>query len=199
MDWKIKQCDRVYDGHFKVDQYTIQHELFEGGTSKNLIRERVSRKNSVGVLPYDPNRDEVVLIEQFRMGPVAQDENPWMTETIAGLVEEDETFEQVAYREALEEANCELQALEHLSSFYPSPGGFSELAHVYVAKVNTANLGGVYGEKSEGEDIRVKVVSSQAAFKLLENGTIRSAIPMIALFRFQSLQQELISKWADKE
>lgn len=199
MDWKIKQRDRLYDGHFKVDLFTIQHELFEGGVSTELIRERVSRQNSVGVLPYDPNRDEVVLIEQFRMGPLEQDDNPWMTEIIAGLVEMGENFEQVAYRESLEEANCKLQDLQHLSSFYPSPGGFSEQSHVYVGKANTANLGGVYGEKSEGEDIRVKVVSSEDAFAMLENGTICSAIPMIALLRFRSIKQELVNKWADKD
>ena len=199
MDWKIKQRDRVYNGHFKVDLFTIQHELFNGGLSKELVRERVSRQNSVGVLPYDPNRDEIVLIEQFRMGPVGQDDNPWMIEIIAGLVEEGENFEQVAYREAIEEANCNLQNLEHMVSFYPSPGGFSEKSHVYVAKVDTENLSGIYGAKEEGEDIRVKVVACEDAFDLLKNGMIRSAIPMIALLQFKSLRQELRSKWAGKD
>ncbi len=198
MDWKIIQRDRVYNGHFKVDQFTVQHELFEGGVSKELVRERVSRQNSVGVLPYDPNRDEVVLIEQFRMGPLEQDENPWMIEIIAGLVEVGESFEQVAIRESIEEANCELLEIQHVSSFYPSPGGFSELSHVYIAKADTSNLGGVYGEKEEGEDIRVKIVSTDDAFAMLENGSIRSAIPMITLLRFKLLKDHFRKIWADK-
>ena len=195
MDWKIKQRIRKYDGHFKVDQYILQHELFAGGYSEDLTRERISRQNAVAVLPYDPNRDEVVLIEQFRVGPLEQEGSPWLVEVIAGLVEEGEGLEDVAYRESIEEADCKIEELHHVSSFYPSPGGFGELAHVYIGKADTANLGGVHGEDHEGEDIRVKVVSSQQAIKMLEDGIIRSAIPMIAVYGFKDIRDELNEKW----
>ena len=195
MDWKIKQRKRTYDGHFKVDQIVLQHELFAGGLSSDLTRERVTRQNSVAVLPYDPNRDEVVLIEQFRVGPLEQDSNPWLVEIIAGLVEEGEGLEEVAHREAIEEANCKLEALHHISSFFPSPGGFAELAHVYIGKTDTSELGGVFGADHEGEDIRVNVVSSQQAFEMLDCGIIRSAIPMIALFGFKEIKAVLQQKW----
>ena len=195
MDWKIKQRTRTYDGHFKVDQLIVQHELFAGGVSAELKRERVTRQNSVAVLPYDPVRDEVVLIEQFRVGPLEQTSNPWLVEVIAGLVEEGESLEEVAYREAVEEANCKIEKLHLISSFFSSPGGFAELAHVYIGKTHTTNLGGIHGAGYEGEDIRVKVVSSAQAFELLHNGIIRSAIPMIALYGFKDLKAELQRKW----
>ena len=195
MKWKIQQSKRTYDGHFKVDQLILQHELFAGGMSKELVRERVSRQNSVAVLPYDPLRDEVVLVEQFRVGAVEHDENPWLLEIIAGLVEPDEELEQVAIREALEEANCKLGELRYINSFYPTPGGFAEISHVYIGKTNTEGLGGLHGLAEEGEDIRVHVVSSDAAIEFLQKGKIRSAIPMIALYNFMLMRQELKQAW----
>ena len=83
MQWKILQSTRNYDGHFKVDELVVQHELFAGGMSEKLVRERVTWKSAVAVLPYDPIRDELVLIEQFRVGALndkdsAKNENPWL-------------------------------------------------------------------------------------------------------------------------
>lgn len=198
MDWEIKQNKRNYNGHFKVDQLIVQHELFAGGMSKELLRERVFRKNAVAVLPYDPIRDEVVLVEQFRVGAIQDnqpDSNPWLIEVIAGLVEDGEEYEEVAIRESIEEANCKVEALQHVSSFLPSPGGFSEYAHVYIGKTNTEGLGGICGLEEEGEDIRVHVVSADKAIKMLHQGKICSAIPMITIYNFILLREELKQKW----
>jgi ADP-ribose pyrophosphatase len=194
MQWKIKQRKRNYDGHFKVDQFVIQHELFSGGLSAELTREQVSRQNSVAVLPYDPIRDEVVLVEQFRVGAM-NDDNPWLIEIIAGLVEDGENYEEVARREAKEEANCILDEIHHAVSFFPTPGGFSELSHVYFAKTDTTQLGGEYGLKEEGEDIRVHVQSSADAIEWLYEGKIRSAISMIAMYNFIKFKPQLIKQW----
>ena len=195
MKWKILNKTRNYDGHFKVDKLILQHELFEGGMGKELVRERVTRKNAVAVLPYDPIRDEVVLIEQFRVGALENDNNPWLIEIIAGLVEEGEEIEEVARREAIEEANCKLENLHYVSSFYPTPGGFAELSHVYIGKTDTTGLGGICGLTDEGEDIRVHVVSSSKALEMLNNGEICSAIPMIAMYNFMQLQDKLKNQW----
>lgn len=194
MQWKIKQRKRNYNGHFKVDQLIVQHELFAGGFSKELMREQVSRQNAVAVLPYDPIRDEVVLVEQFRVGALDED-NPWLIEIIAGLVEEGEDLEEVARREALEEANCEVDDLQHVASFFPTPGGFSELSHVYIGKTDATDLEGVCGLEEEGEDIRVHVVPSATAIEMLHQGKMCSAIPMIAMYNFIQLKDKLQNKW----
>ncbi len=194
MQWKIIKRKRNYDGHFKVDQLTIQHELFAGGFSKELIREQVSRQNAVAVLPYDPIRDVVVLVEQFRVGAMS-DNNPWLVEIIAGLVEAGEDREEVAHREAKEEANCILDELYHVASFFPTPGGFSELSHVYIGKTDSTTLGGEYGLDEEGEDIRVHVVPSKEAVNMLQQGKIRSAIPMIAMYNFMLQKEQLQKLW----
>ncbi len=196
MEWKTIKKKRSYDGHFKVDQLIVQHELFAGGLSKELIREKVSRQNAVAVLPYDPIRDEVVLVEQFRVGAL-DDDNPWLIEIIAGLVEEGEDYQEVAHREALEEANCKLEDLRHVASFFPTPGGFSELSHVYIGKTDAAGLEGICGLEEEGEDIRVHVVASDQAIDMLQQGKIRSAIPMIAMYNFMQLREVLYKEWSN--
>ncbi len=199
MHWKIIQNKRKYDGHFKVDQLTVQHELFDGGVSKELMRERVIRKNAVAVLPFDPIRNEVVLVEQFRVGAIEdenENSNPRLIEVVAGLVEDGENYEEVAIRESMEEANCKIEQLQHVSSFFPSPGGFSEQAHVYIGQTNTSNLGGVSGLEEEGEDIRVHVVSSDVAIEMLHQGKIRSAIAMITLYNFELLHEKIKQDWA---
>lgn len=196
MEWKTIKKKRNYDGHFKVDQLIVQHELFAGGLSKELIREKVSRQNAVAVLPYDPIRDEVVLVEQFRVGAL-DDDNPWLIEIIAGLVEEGEDYQEVAHREALEEANCKLEDLRHVASFFPTPGGFSELSHVYIGKTDAAGLEGICGLEEEGEDIRVHVVASDQAIDMLQQGKIRSAIPMIAMYNFMQLREVLHKEWSN--
>ena len=195
MEWKIQNKTRKYDGHFKVDQLIIKHELFAGGMSKELVRERVKRQNAVAVLPYDPIRDEVVLVEQFRVGALDNEESPWLVEIIAGLVEKGEVYEEVAIREAIEEANCKIENLRHVSSFFPSPGGFAEVSHIYLAKTDTTQLGGICGLKEEGEDIRVRVVDSSKAIEMLHEGKICSAIPMIAIYNFIQLRETLKKDW----
>ena len=195
MKWKILNKTRNYDGHFKIDRLILQHELFDGGMGKELVRERVTRKNAVAVLPYDPIRDEVVLVEQFRVGALENDNNPWLIEIIAGLVEDGEEHEEVARREAIEEANCKLEDLHYVTSFYPTPGGFAEVSHVYIGKTDTTGLGGICGLSDEGEDIRVHIVSPSKAFEMLNNGKIRSAIPMIAMYNFMQLQDKLKNQW----
>ena len=197
MKWKILNKTRNYDGHFKVDKLILQHELFVGGMSKELVRERVTRKNAVAVLPYDPIRDEVVLVEQFRVGALKNDNNPWLIEIIAGLVEDGEEYEEVARREAIEEADCKLENLFYVTSFYPTPGGFAEVSHVYIGKTDTTGLGGICGLPDEGEDIRVHIVSASKAFDMLNNGEICSAISMIAMYNFMQLHNKLKKQWAN--
>lgn len=195
MRWNIEKEERVYDGHFKIDKLSVRHELFEGGYSKSLIRERVLRQNSVAVLPYDPHRDEVVLIEQFRIGSLEKKEDPWLYEIIAGLVEKGESLEDVVYREAIEEANCKLSEIKHISSFYPSAGGLTEVSSLFIGKTDTSNLGGVHGAKDEGEDIRVHVMPSDEALQMLNEGKICSASAMITLFYFKDLREKLMKDW----
>ncbi len=100
---------RVYDGFLKINRYRLQHDLFQGGRCEAIVRERMEELQAASVLLYDPTLDQVVLIEQFRIGALEQAGHPWVIETVGGYLGADEAPQEVARREALEEANCEIQ------------------------------------------------------------------------------------------
>jgi ADP-ribose pyrophosphatase len=184
-----------YQGFFRLEKYEFRHTLFNGGWSPPLVREVFRRNNCVGVLLYDPDRDEIVLIEQFRMGAMVQTEQAWLLEIVAGGIEEGETPVEVAYREAEEEAGCKIEKLELISRFYTSPGGTSELLTLYCGKVDTSKVGGVHGLDEEDEDILVSVISSDEAFSLVAQNRIESAIPIIAIQWLELNKAKLRAKW----
>ncbi|WP_347986700.1 NUDIX domain-containing protein [Methylomonas sp. AM2-LC] len=180
-EFKIIAQERIYHGFFSLDRYTITHTLFKGGWSEPVNRELFRRNNCVAVLLYDPQRDEVVLLEQFRVGAIGHPQRAWLLEIVAGAIEEGEEAPQVAYREAFEEAGCEISELQEIMQFYTTPGGCSERITLYYGRVDSSKLGGVHGLQCEGEDILVSVVKAETAFQMLENGQIDSAIPILAI------------------
>jgi ADP-ribose pyrophosphatase len=171
----------VYEGYFRIDRYRLRHELFAGGMSAPISREVFERGHAVGVLPYDPVRDVVVLIEQFRVGAYAAGFEPWLIEIVAGIIEDGETPEDVAKREALEEAGLTISELLPMRTYMVSPGGASESVHVFLGRVDSSTAGGIHGLNSEDEDIRVKAVPWAEARRLLDDGKICNALGLIAL------------------
>jgi ADP-ribose pyrophosphatase len=179
--FEVSEETPVYEGFFKMTRLRLRHTLFRGGWSQELIRELFHRGACVAVLPYDPVNDAVVLIEQFRVGALNFKDDPWLLEIVAGAVEEGESPQQVAYRESLEEAGCEIKHLIQIGEFFTTPGAFGEKITLFCPKVDTSMVGGVYGLEEEDEDIRVEVVSYDEAWGMLQNGSIDSAIPIIGL------------------
>ncbi len=129
-DIEIISRDEVYGGYMRVEAYRLRHRRHAGGWTDEMRRELVERGHAVAVLPYDPARDEVVLIEQFRIGAYAAGRPPWQIEIVAGIIEAGETAEDVARRECVEECGCKLDALVHVHDFRPSPGVLSETSAV---------------------------------------------------------------------
>jgi ADP-ribose pyrophosphatase len=199
MKWSVINKKSLYYGFFKLTGYELKHDLFEGGESPVLSREMLDRGHAVAVLPYDPVRDEVVLIEQFRIGAGNDPTGPWLIEIIAGLQEQDESAEEVIHREAQEEAGCEISNLIPVYRYYSSPGSSNEQIQIYFACTETAGLGGIHGIDDEGEDIRVHIVSSEQAFKWLDQGRIDSALPIIALQWFRLNRDEIRKQWLAKQ
>ena len=181
-DLKILNKQTLYNGFFRMEKYHLQHELFAGGWSGEIHRELFERGNCVAVVLYDPKRDEVVLIEQFRVGAIQNPINtPWLIEIVAGIMEEGESPEEVAKREALEEAGCEISELIKINRFYLSPGGSSEQITLFCGLINSENVGGIHGLAHEHEDILVRAVPFSTAYEMIENNEIDSAIPTIAI------------------
>ena len=153
------------------------------------------RHDAVCVLPYDPQRDSVVLIEQFRVGALDKSRNPWLLELVAGLIDKDEQPEEVARREAMEEAGLTLGALWPLSVYYPSPGGSDERVHLFVGRCDSVGAGGIHGLEEEGEDIRVHVLSFEDALARVRDGRIDNAASIMALQWLALNRDEVRGLW----
>lgn len=178
---EILTQETVYSGFFSLERYTLRHTLYRGGWSPEVTRELFRRGNCVSVLLYDPLRDEVVLVEQFRVGALRQPQRAWLLEIVAGAIEPGESAAEVACREAREEAGCEVLELKEIMQFYTTPGGSSERMTLYCGRVDSSSLGGVHGLAEEDEDIMVSTVSAAEAFALLAQGRFESGPAIIAM------------------
>ena len=189
--WKLERQLTLFEKYFKLDEYHISHELFGGGSSPVFTREIFKRGHVVAVLPYDPRRGRVVLIEQFRVGAIEDSDGPWLLECVAGVIEEGESETDVAIRECVEEADCTIDRLETISRYYVSPGGASEHCSLFCGIVDSEGLGGIHGLPHEHEDIRVLVVDAAQAFAWVREGRIKSSATIIALQWLQLNEERL--------
>jgi ADP-ribose pyrophosphatase len=198
IDPRVEILDKTvcYDGFFRLERYRLRHRLFSGAWSRVLTRELFERGHAAAVLPYDPALDVVVLVEQFRIGAIEAPGSPWLLEVVAGIIDHaGETPEDVVRREAVEEANCQIQELIHIYNYFVSPGGTSERISLFCGKVDAAGAGGLYGLADEAEDIRVIVVPFAEAIEQLQAGKINSAAPIIALQWLQLNHDQLRARW----
>lgn len=195
LSYEVLDEKPVYRGFFNLTQFRLRHSLFAGGWSEPLTRELFHRGSCVAVLPYDPVTGQVVLIEQFRIGAVPHKNQPWLIEIVAGAVEDGETPEAVALREAEEEAGCRLEELIRIGEFYTSPGGCSEIVTVFCGLLGGDDIQqGVFGLEDEGEDIRAFVVSLDEALSWIETGIIDSVVPVLALQWLALNRQRLMDR-----
>tara|TARA_R110000823_G_scaffold295738_6_gene415694 strand:+ start:21097 stop:21717 length:621 start_codon:yes stop_codon:yes gene_type:complete len=196
-DVRILDDRIVWSGHFAVRKVTLQHRLFNGGWSEPVAREIFERGNAVGVLPYDPVSDTLVMVEQFRPGALRADAGPWMLELIAGVVGEGESDREVAHREAMEEAACELAELMPIATVYPSAGACSERVTLYCGRlIAAAKPGEVHGLQEEGEDILVHSVARTEALALLAADRVPNGHTLIALQWLHIHADFLRERWA---
>lgn len=180
-DVEIVSKKTAYQGYFRIDKYKVRYELFEGGKGAIVARELFERGQVAAVLPYDPKRDKVVLIEQFRLGAMKDERSPWLLEIVAGVLEVGETHEELIHREAKEEAGIILTDLIPICHYWVSPGGCTERVALYCGKVDSTTANGIHGLDHESEDILVHVVDMQEAFDMVRNGMINNAPAIIGL------------------
>ena len=185
----------VFQGRFRVGRYLFRHGLYQGGESKILRREVFERGHAAAVLPYDPVRDEVVLIRQFRAGSYVAGRHAWTWEVVAGIVEEGESAEELVHREAVEEAGLELRDLIPVHDVVVSPGACSETCATFLGRVDTTSAGGVFGLEDEGENILVKVMPFAEARAMLDRNEIDNAIGVLVLQWLALHRDEVRTRW----
>ncbi len=193
-DVEVVSEGTVYSGYARIDELRLRHRLFAGGWGKELVREVIERGRAAAVLPYDPARDEIVLIEQFRPGALRAGFPPWLVEIVAGLVDEGETPEGVARREALEEAGVTLGELLPVCNAMPSPGILTETVAIFVGRADLTGVGGIHGLHHEGEDIRAFTVGFASMREMLARGEITNLITLVAL-QWLVLNREMLRAW----
>lgn len=180
-DVEIIRSEQLYKRFFRVEKIFLRHRLFDGGWSREIGRELFVRGEAVAVVLYDPVRDLIGLVEQFRIGALGEASGPWCYEVVAGMLEEGESPEDVARRELVEEANLTPSRLQYICEYLSSPGGSDEKLHLYCGVCDLSQAGGVYGLAEEGEDIRVHVLAADEVFAQLYSGRFNNAAALICL------------------
>ncbi|SJN53138.1 ADP-ribose pyrophosphatase [Vibrio ruber DSM 16370] len=193
-DLQVVKKETLFNGFFKMVKYYFKYKQFEGGWSRVVEREMFVRGRAAAVLPYDPVLDQVVLIEQIRVGAL-ENQHPWQFEVVAGIVEEGESSEDVVRREAVEEAGLIVERITPVTSYYPSSGGCNEMIDVYVGEVDASKAHGIHGLDGEDEDIRVHVLSREMAYDWVKTGKIENGASIIALQWLALNWEELKTQW----
>ncbi|MCR9509573.1 ADP-ribose diphosphatase [Vibrio parahaemolyticus] len=193
-DVEIISKESVFEGFFKMVKYRFKHKLFAGGWSDVVEREMFERGHAAAMLPYDPKTDQVVIIEQIRIGAL-EHEHPWQLEIVAGMIDRAESAKEVIRREAEEEAGITVGRVASVTSYYPSSGGCSEKLDVFVGEVDASKAHGIHGLDYEDEDIRVHVLSREQAYQWVKDGRFENGASIIALQWLQLNHQELRSQW----
>lgn len=193
---EVLMRETPFRGYFRIDKYTLRHQFFDRpGWSEAYTREVFERGHATAVLPYDPIRDEVVLIEQFRAGALAAGWHPWLLEVVAGIIDGDESPEDVARREIREEAGLDIRDLRLVARYLVSPGGTSETCSLYCGLVSTNGAGGVHGVDREHEHIKVHVLPAGDAIAMAEDGRMDNATGLIALLWLSKNRDTLRRAW----
>lgn len=185
----------MHQGFYAFDIIRLRHRRFDGGWTSPLRRELLVQRDAVAVLPWDPDRERVLLVEQFRVGALDAGDGAWLLEAPAGLLEAGETPERCARRELLEECGLEAGRIEPALRYRSSPGGTTETVHVFVAEACLESAGGLFGAADEHEDIRVHVLPSAQAFALVHAGRITATTGVVPLLWLQLHRERLRVLW----
>ncbi len=194
-DYEILEREVLYQGIFRLVRYHIRQRLFDGGWSETYKREILERYPAAGILPYDPILNRVILIEQFRAGSLSDPKSPWLIEVPAGVLAQHENPEELARREAKEEANCDIDNVQFICDYFVSPGGSNEFISLFCGKVDASHVSGVHGLKDEHEDIRVMNLSVEDALVKLRTGQIKTAPAIISLLWLELNRWRLQEIW----
>ncbi len=180
----LRRASRPYSDYFTVEERHLSFPRFDGTPSPVVKRATFVDGDAITVVPYDPRRDRLLLVEQFRMGPyVRGDLRPWMLEAVAGRIDPGETPADAARRELLEETGLRAGEVTLVASYYPSSGAVTGYFHSYLAICDLPDgIDGVHGLDSEAEDIRSHLVGFDDAMALVASGEAEAGPLILTLF-----------------
>jgi ADP-ribose pyrophosphatase len=199
-DVVIETQQRVWDGRFPLDVVRFRHRRFDGLMSGTKTWETWRRGRAAAVLPYDPDADVVVLIEQFRFPALVAGIEPVLVELPAGLLDDGESPEQTARREMIEEMALAVGELRHIGSYLLTPGGADEVCELYVGRVTAPRadgngIAGHAGMAAEHEDIQVRVWPAQKAIDAALDGRLSNSVAGLGLMWLAARRDEIRGAW----
>jgi ADP-ribose pyrophosphatase len=196
-DLRIVAHEVAFRRHLRLDVFRFQHRLYSGEWSGERVHDVVRRGAAVAVLLYDPDREAVVLVEQFRLPPLLAGYSPWVVEVVAGLVDHaDESEEEVARRETIEEAGVQpVGELIPIQRYVPMPGNSDETIMLFCGRVDASGARGVHGLADEHEDIRVVVKTMAELEAMLDSGQIETGHTLICLYWLFRHRDQLRQRW----
>jgi ADP-ribose diphosphatase len=179
---RIKSVTPLANGFLKVNRYELEIDRHAGGTQIGTW-EVMERGHSVGVLGYDPVRDNVVLVNEFRPGAFVCGDYPYTDNLVAGGVAPGESPLEAAIREMKEEAGLDLRdpQLIHAGA-YVSSGGTSEKVALVSGTVDSSMAGGVHGNPHEREDILTIVLPAEEFIARARRGEITDFKTLLAAY-----------------
>ena len=183
MGTKFKIIDKknIYDGFFKMHEVTLKYQKYDGSWTNNIKRELFGGAQVSAVLPYDPIKKEIVLIQQFRPGTISKNFDHYLNEIVAGIIDKGEDPESAAVRECLEETGCRVKKLIPIQGYFPAPGSSESFYYLYLGEIETFKGSRIMGMENENEDIFVKSYKIEDVKEKMKNGKFLNGLTLIAL------------------
>lgn len=174
LGFEVEGTERVFDGFRPLDVLTVRHDPLVRERNARVRRELVRGGRCAVVIPYDPARDEIVVIRQFRIGAALATANAAPLELPAGGIDEDEDPAEAAARELFEETGLRAKAVSHCFTMLSTPGLTDEAALVFLAIVDTYNLERMGGKADEDEDILPVRAPADALVEAVDAGRVEN-------------------------
>jgi len=181
LKYKIINKKNLYSGFFSLNKYEFIHEKHNGEWTSAVEREIFSGAHVSTLLPYDPIKKEIILIQQFRAGVLSRYDESYLLEIVAGIVDEGENPEQTAIRECFEETGCEVKKIFPIQSYFPAPGSSESYYHLYLGEIQAFDGERIKGLEKENEDILVKSFKIDEVRQMLKEKKITNGLTLIAL------------------
>ena len=181
LKYQIINKKDLYSGFFKLKKLEFVHKQHDGKWSNKVDREIFSGSHISTLLPYDPSRKEIVLIQQFRAGVISRYDDSYLYEIVAGIIGKNEKPEETALRECEEETGCVVKKITPIDSYFPAPGSSESFYHIFLGEVDSFDGKRIKGLNNENEDILVSTFKVSEVYEMLKNKMIKNGVTLIAL------------------
>ena len=180
-NFKVTNKKNLYDGFFKMNEISLKYKKYDGSWSNEIKRELFGGAQVSAVLPFDPIKKKIVLIQQFRPGTISKNTNNYLNEIVAGIIDPGESPEIAAKRECLEETGYKIKKLTPIQGYFPAPGSSESFYHLFLGEVDSKNEKKIMGLDNENEDILVESFKVKQVKKMMQEGKFVNGLTLIAI------------------